>query len=295
MSKTYRAAIVVLILQCMTAIGMRTPSQCVAGDNFATENLVAWCIVPFDASRRTPQRRAAMLQELGIKRSAYDWRQQHVDQFEDEILAYKQHGIDFFAFWGVHDKAFELFEKHNLQPQIWVMMKAPEAESQNAKVAGAATNLQSIAKRTAELGCKLGLYNHGGWAGEPENMVAVCRQLRKAGHSHVGIVYNWHHGHGHIADWNESLQLMLPYLHCLNINGMNTGANPKILAPGKGEHDADMLQAVYESGYAGPIGILDHQPQRDTKEVLQENLTSLTELLNKVDADSRKAASQSAR
>ena len=36
---------------------------------------------------------------------------------------------------------------------------------------------------------------------------------------------------------------MLPYLHCLNLNGMNTGAQPKILELGK-EHEQKMLKVV---------------------------------------------------
>ena len=29
---------------------------------------------------------------------AYDWRTQHVKEFEEEILQYKKHGLEFFAF-----------------------------------------------------------------------------------------------------------------------------------------------------------------------------------------------------
>ncbi|MDP6504050.1 MAG: hypothetical protein QF886_10560, partial [Planctomycetota bacterium] len=67
-------------------------------DNLSkNENLVAWCIVPFDAKKRGPKERAEMLKELGILRCAYDWRGQHVPTFEDEILQYKKQGIEFFA------------------------------------------------------------------------------------------------------------------------------------------------------------------------------------------------------
>ena len=88
-------------------------------ENLKRENLVPWCIVPFDLKKRTPEERAKMLVRLGFKRSAYDWRAQHVPEFEEEILQYKKHGIEFFAFWNVHEKAFELFQKHKIRPQIW--------------------------------------------------------------------------------------------------------------------------------------------------------------------------------
>ncbi|MFM8434591.1 MAG: sugar phosphate isomerase/epimerase, partial [Planctomycetia bacterium] len=34
---------------------------------FRRDNLVAWCIVPFDAKKRGPEERAAMLEKLGFK------------------------------------------------------------------------------------------------------------------------------------------------------------------------------------------------------------------------------------
>ncbi|MFK5924981.1 MAG: heme-binding domain-containing protein [Verrucomicrobiota bacterium] len=245
------------------------------GQNLQQENLVAWCIVPFDAKKRGPAERAQMLVDLGIRRCAYDWRNEHIPQFEQEIIEYKKHGIEFFAFWGGHEKAFELFEKYDLHPQIWTMVGKVGEGSQEEKIEAAANKLEAVAKRTVELGCKLGIYNHGGWSGESKNMVAVCKRLRKRGYAHVGIVYNWHHGHEHIKDWGESLKLMQPFLHCLNINGMNANAAPKILTLAQGEHEMAMLKTILESGYDGPIGILDHQMQLDSKEVLADNLAGL--------------------
>jgi sugar phosphate isomerase/epimerase len=75
---------------------------------------------------------------------------------------------------------------------------------------------------------------------------------------------------------------MKPFLHCLNLNGMNTGANPKILALGKGEHDEEMLKVLLQSGYDGPIGILDHQNQVDAEESLRANLEGLKKLGTKL-------------
>lgn len=243
--------------------------------NFANDKLAAWCIVPFDAKKRSPKERAEMLVRLGLKRCAYDWRGHHVVEFEDEILQYRKHGIEFFAFWGEHDKAFELFKKYDLHPQIWRTLGSPKSGSLDEMVKSAADSMEDLAKRTAELDCKLGLYNHGGWGGEPANLVAVCQDLHKRGYEHVGIVYNWHHGHGHIDDWGDSLALMKPWLHCLNLNGMNTGAKPKILTIGHGEHESTMLDAVIRSGYDGPISILDHQAHLDAEIALRNNLDGL--------------------
>jgi len=251
------------------------------------DNLVAWCIVPFDASKRTPEQRAAMLKELGIKRCAYDWRAEHVPTFEAEIQAYQKEGIEFFAFWRTHDRALELFEKYDLHPQIWDMIPQPKADTQGAKVEEAANRLKGVAERTQKAGLPLGLYNHGGWGGEPGNMVAVCEKLHAMGFEHVGIVYNFHHGHGHIADWPEVFALMKPYLICLNLNGMNDKAQPKILGIGKGRHERAMIQTVVASDYDGPIGILDHRSELDAKESLQENLTGLMTLRDELTSEAK--------
>lgn len=248
-------------------------------DNLETQNLVAWCIVPFDARQRGPEARAKMLKELGILRCAYDWREKHVPEFEEEILQYQKHGIEYFAFWGHHEKAFELFKKYGLQPQIWYMIPHSSATSDAEHLQLAVESLEEIAGLTQQMGCKLGLYNHGGWEGEPQNLVAVCKKLRERGFDHVGIVYNWHHAHEHIHDWAESLKLMKPYLHCVNLNGMsNPEAQPKILPLAQGRHEQAMLKILIESGYQGPIGIIDHLDEMDTRKALQDNLKGMDQL-----------------
>lgn len=256
-------------------------------------NLVAWCIVPFDAQKRTPAERAAMLAELGLRRCAYDWREQHVPTFEDEILEYRRKGIEFFAFWDAHPAAFALFQKYDLHPQIWKTAPSPPGKTQEEKVNAAAAALKDLCETTRGMRCKLGLYNHGGWGGEPKNLVAVCQRLRELGYDHVGIVYNFHHGHEAIGTWAESFAEMKPFLLCLNLNGMNDDARPMILGIGKGQHERDMIRVVVDSGYDGPIGILDHQSDRDARDSLQENLTGLARLRKELSA-SRKTEEKEA-
>ncbi len=251
---------------------------------FRKDNLVAWCIVPFDAKKRTPKQRAEMLKRLGISKLAYDWRAEHVPTFEAEILQAKANGVTFFAFWGTHEGAFELFARHGLRPQIWQTLRSPRQPTQARKVAAAAKQLAPLVARTRKLGFKLGLYNHGGWGGEPQNLVAVCKHLRDrgGGADHVGIVYNLHHGHGHIKDFARCLAAMKPYLLCLNLNGMNDSARPKILPLGQGTHDRALLKIIHDSGYAGPVGILDHRADVDAEQALGQNLAGLKKLLGQL-------------
>lgn len=280
------------LIMLTVGIGWIAVGQALAADDspsaitsvFAKDNLVAWCIVPFDAEQRGPKQRAQMLDRLGIKKVAYDWRQEHVATFEQEILAYQEHGLEYFAFWSWHPAMEPLIQKYEIRSQIWdVNHPDPTGATRQEKIENAARHMLPRVELTRKLGCKLGLYNHGGWGGEPQNLVAVAQWLQKnAKADHVGIIYNFHHGHDHIADFAESLAAMKSYLLCLNINGMNPNANPKILPVGDGEHDAEMLQTVRESGYRGPIGILDHRPEIDAEIALQQNLEGLKEVLAKI-------------
>lgn len=275
--------LVLLLLICSFVCADEKP----AVKLFDRSNLVAWCIVPFDSKNRSPADRAEMVKKLGFTRVAYDWRDTHVASFEDEILQYKKHGLDYFAFWSTHEKAFELFAKHDLHPQIWQTAPSPPAGlDPDARVAAAVKQLLPLIERTAKAGCKLGLYNHGGWGGEPENLVAVCKMLReKHDAKHVGIVYNLHHAHDRIRDFEVSLASMKPYLLCLNLNGMATAGDrigQKILPLGAGEHDVAMLKIIRDGGYNGPIGIIGHTND-DVEQRLQDNLDGLDWLLPQLD------------
>ena len=266
-----------LLLGLTTAVASAAPA-----DIFARSNLVAWCIVPFDSKKRSPAERAEMVAKLGFTKVAYDWRPEHVAEFETEILEYKKRGLDYFAFWSQHEEAYRLFEKHRLHPQIWVMMSAPAAPTNVERVQLAAKQLLPVVERTRKAGCQLTLYNHGGWAGEPENMVAVAKLLREQHNAaHVGVVYNLHHGHDHVDRFPAALKAMLPYLHCLNLNGMTRDGEKrgqKILPLGSGELDLALLKIIRDSAYRGPIGIIGHTND-DVEQRLRDNLDGLDWLL----------------
>ena len=60
---------------------------------------------------------------------------------------------------------------------------------------------------------------------------------------------------------------------------MNNHAKPKILDLSHGEHDREMFKAILESGYDGPIGILDHRNELDTEIALRANMQGLDWLI----------------
>jgi sugar phosphate isomerase/epimerase len=274
-----------LCLLILSACSACSVGQLSGADLFDKQNLAAWCIVPFDAAKRGPEARAEMVAKMGIKKIAYDWRQEHVAEFEREILAYQKHGIEFFAFWGAHDEAFRLFEKYKLHPQLWIMMKGT-GDTQEAQVKSAAEGLLPILAKAKAIGSHVGIYNHGGWGGEPENMVAVCEYLKK-NHAtdNIGIIYNLHHGHSHLDRLPKAIEAMKPHLLCLNLNGMDIAGDTKgrkILPLGVGTQDVKVLRQIRASGYSGPIGILNHTNE-DAEGRLLDNLDGLKWLLPQLD------------
>src|SRR5690348_8617327 len=97
------AALTAVATTMWAAHGLRraaaVESQTATPDLFSPRNLTAWCVVPFDAKKRSPEERAAMLQRLGFTRFAYDWRAEHVPTFDAEVEALQRHGIDLVAWW----------------------------------------------------------------------------------------------------------------------------------------------------------------------------------------------------
>jgi Concanavalin A-like lectin/glucanases superfamily len=260
---------------------------------FSRTNLVAWCIVPFDSQKRGPEERAAMLERLGIHRLAYDWRSEHIPTFDAEVAALQKRHIELVAWWFPSDLNHEAkailacIERHRLHPQLWITMGTePESDPvrlQN-RIRAAATTLGPICTAAARLGCTVGLYNHLGWFGEPTNQVAVLQALRAAGHTNVGSVYNFHHGHGHIDTFASELQTLKPHLLAVNLNGMTwegDHAGKKILPLGEGEEELRMMQILQGSGWRGPVGILGHTDE-DAEVKLRKELAGLEKLASRL-------------
>ena len=279
-----RIAVVLVALACTLASSAQEYSL------FARSNLVAWCIVPFDAKKRGPEERAQMLNRLGIQKMAYDWRAEHIPTFEAEIDACREHNIQITAWWfpTTLDKDAQailaVLKKKNLKTQLWVMGSGEptkSTEEQSKRIATEVVRLRPIVNAAAAIGCKVGLYNHGGWFGEPENQIALIKALNAP---NVGIVYNFHHGHDHIERFPELLAAMKPHLYCININGMlknGDRAGKKILTIAEGDRELEMLKTIRQSGWRGPIGIIDHRPETDSEETLAANLAGLEKLKGK--------------
>lgn len=254
------------------------------GPLLAPENLCAWCIVPFDAKKRGPEERAQMLERLGLRNLAYDWRAEHVPTFDAECEAMKRHGIAITAWWfpttldGDARTILDVIRRHKLHPQLWVMGSEGGGGAQTARVAAEVARLRPIAEAAAPLGCTVGLYNHGGWFGQPENQLEIIGQLAVAGVTNVGIVYNFHHGHEQLGRFGELVARMKPRLLAVNLNGMvrdGSKTGRQILHLAEGDQELEMLRVLEASGWRGPIGIIDHRAETDSEETLKNNLRGL--------------------
>jgi hypothetical protein len=261
-------------------------------DIFSDDNLVAWCIVPFDANERSPEERAAMLNDLGFKKMAWDWRMEHIDDLPREIEALGEYGIELSAIWlwidgsarnGLlphHEQIIDYVNDAGLETTYWVSFSDDffDFPDDEEKVNEGVRVLGMVHDLIRQHGCKIALYNHMGWFGEPENQVRIIENL---GRDSIGIVYNFHHAHHQIDNFAGNLEVMMPWLYTVNINGMRADG-PKILDVGKGDMERDMIKTLIESGFDGTVGILGHTEGEDIKIVLERNLNGLKYLLEEM-------------
>jgi sugar phosphate isomerase/epimerase len=257
------------------------------GAVLAMEDLLAWCIVPFDNQNRTPEERVRMLEDLGFTRYAYDWRTEHLDDTARELRLAEERGIEMTAVWlwidGEGDRPGHLREDNErvlaavaevgISTQLWLGFNANffEGLSDGERVTRGAEMVAYLSDRAAETGSRVALYNHGDWFGEPENQVRIIEALPDRD---VGIVYNFHHGHEQIDRFDALVDLIRPHLWVVNLNGMRP-EGPKILPFGTGAHEKEMLQLVLDAGFIGPFGVLGHVDDADVKVILEGNLKGL--------------------
>jgi sugar phosphate isomerase/epimerase len=279
-------AIPILMLILSMGCG-RVPKE-EAMELFGKENLIAWCIVPFDAADRSPEERATMLKELGISSFAYDYRDRHIPSFREEIEVLELHGINLSAVWlwidpsgdtllnSANRAILQTLEETGTRTDLWVSFPGHffEGITDEEKIERGVSAITEVLDWAGENGCTISLYNHGDWFGEPENQISIIEAI---GSEKVRIVYNFHHGHHQIERFEPMLRQMLPYLSAININGMKA-EGPKIITLGEGDRELDMLRIIRDSGYRGPIGIIGHTEGEDIRVVLEGNLAGLEQL-----------------
>jgi hypothetical protein len=281
-------------LAIVSLLGTDCGSKLQGGKNnndmlFAKNNLLAWCIVPYDSKKRSSEERALMLKELGITSIAYDMRDADLPNMENEFTTLKRYKINIKAVWfWINGDKEQLFNNANemilnslaktgTKTELWVCFpnKFFEGLTDEEKVQKGAKAIQYIHQRAAEIGSTIALYNHKDWFGEPANQVKI---IEATGLKDIHIVYNFHHGHEQVGKLDDILKVTKPYLTTVNLNGMK-GTTFNILTIGQGDHELDMLKKLRKSGYNGYIGIIGHTDNEDVKLVLQRNMNGLKQLL----------------
>ena len=252
----------------------------------------AWCIIGFDSLDRTPEERMDLLNEMGLKKYGFNRGKAEYGKLKHEFKLAKENDIEITSvfLWlnankdsigqlsESNEELLGYLEDTEQKPAIWVSFNNNFFENLDAESAlEVAVNMIKYTKsRADELGCKLALYNHTGWFGNPLNQINIIKKINK---EDISIVYNFHHSHDGVDEFIENVKIIKPYLSYVNLNGVKKGG-PKILDLGKGDYEYEMINALRKEGYDGPWGILGHIKTEDVKVVLERNLEGL-ELLNK--------------
>ena len=260
-------------------------------DVFVRQNLLVGSIIPFDAARRDSVQRAEMLKRLGITMFVYDGRPADMANFDKEVAALRQNGVTFQGFWlrvGLNPETDEqvgnvlaLLKQYAVKTQLWCALAAPrdfQTLAEEEKFARAARALRYVAEEADKIGCAVGLYGSGAWAGEPDNQLELLKRISR---KNVGIVYNFEHGYSHMDRFTSFFPKLVPYLMAVNLSGMRTG-DPHLLPVGAGDRDAAMLKCIRDSGYRGPIGILNTDRKADAEVGLRANIEGLKRILREI-------------
>ena len=246
-----------------------------------------WCIVAFDSLQRTPAGRLDMITDLGFDSYAYDLDIKHLGDMESEFKLASDKHIEIRAVWlwlnakrdsigklsSRNEGLFELVKQSDHKPAFWLSFSpnffANRTDDESFQIA--TDMILYVHKKATELDCKVELYNHGGWFGDPWNMVKLIQALSDLD---LHMVYNFHHAHQDLVAYQEVIELITPYLSAVNINGMRLDG-PKILTVGEGDYEGEMIRLLKVNGYKGPWGILGHVKEEDVRVVLERNMAWL--------------------
>ncbi|MBT8268425.1 MAG: sugar phosphate isomerase/epimerase [Bacteroidia bacterium] len=257
---------------------------------FNTEELTPWCLVNFDSLERSPTDRIAMLREMGFTKYGYNWDNKHLDQMKEEFALARENNLEIVSIFlwlnakrdsigklsPANERMLEIISEVENKPAIWLSFSDNFYEDLNQveSISLAIEFIKFVKSKTDNMGCKLALYNHRGWFGNPFNQVEIIKRLPE---DSISMVYNFHHAHHYLDEFPEVVKTIKPYLSYVNLNGMRK-EGPEILTIGQGDQEAQMIKLLLDEGYNGPWSILGHIKTEDVKVVLDRNLNGLKSL-----------------
>lgn len=252
-----------------------------------------WCVVSFDALERSPKDRIAMLKDMGFTKYGYNWKERHLSIMKEEFALAKENGLEINSIFlwlnakrdsigklsPLNEKMLAIIKEVENKPTLWVSFSDNFFNDldQEASLSLAIEFIRFIKTKADTIGCKIALYNHHGWFGNPLNQVEIIERLPQ---DSLKMVYNFHHAHDYLDEFPEIANKMTPYLSYVNINGVKR-EGPQILTIGEGDFEYQMIKALLDEGFNGPWGILGHIETEDVQKVLERNVNGLKSLQSK--------------
>ena len=242
-----------------------------------------------DARYATPASQAKLLRELGCAGMGYT----PADGVLEMLAALEANRLKLFAVYlGVDldadPPAYDPQWKHVIaslkgRPTIvWVYIRSKKLKpSDPAGDPRAVQVIRQIAELAEPSGLKVALYPHAGfWVERVEDAVRITRQVNR---KNVGVTFN-------LCHWlkvddpktmRARLELAKPYLFSVTINGADTegGWDRLIQTLDRGSFDVyELLKALNEMGYTGPIGLQCYGIKGDVRDNLQRSMAAWRKL-----------------
>jgi len=257
---------------------------------FAVEELSPWCILGFDSLDRNPNQRIEMLKQMGFTKYGYNKGKGDLTTMQEEFKLAKENNIDIVSvfLWlnakrdsigklsPLNQELLNNLKYVEYKPTIWVSFSNNFYEDltheESLKVS--IEMIKYVQLKAKEIGCKLAIYNHHGWFGNPHNQVEILERIEQGS---VSMVYNFHHAQKYVDEFPKIVKKIKPYLSYVNLNGVKK-EGPQILPIGKGDYESKMIKELMDQGYNGPWGILGHIKTEDVQKVLKQNIDGLHRL-----------------
>ena len=124
-----------------------------------------------------------------------------------------------------NEMVFESLKVTELSTQIWVGIDAEffEGLSESQSLKKAQDMISCLSEKAQKVNCKIALYNHGGWFGDPKNQLEIMKRLPQYD---IGIIYHFRHKHAHpqLENYGSIIKQILLFLWCDTLNGIKKEA-----------------------------------------------------------------------
>ena len=194
-------------------------------NSISIKEVTPWCIVNFDSLERSPIERIKMLKKMGFAKYGYNWDDRHLNEMKDEFKLAKENNIEIVSIFlwlnakrdsigklsSSNERMLSILKDVDYKPTIWVSFSNNyfEGLNQEQSISLAIEFIKFIKSEADQIGCKIALYNHHGWFGNPHNQVEIIELLPQ---DSLSMVYNFHHAHQYLDEFPEIAKKIKPYL-----------------------------------------------------------------------------------